>query len=446
MNTHDIRVAIVADDLTGANDTAVQFARFGWASSIHLEIDDAALTRRRGDSIEQPSARPRAIATTADNRALDAEQARVSTAQRVATALDDNANRLFLKIDSTMRGSVGAQIDGARTAWAEVHARAIVVVCPAYPSMGRMVDDGRLVVDGVPVSETVVGRDPVTPVTSSLMHELIPGAQHVGRLDVAALAAAENGAVLLVDATTEADLDELAAVLARHADSVIPVGSAGLAKAMARHWHPRRDANVDTAFDSGVDDVSSTTPAEAGTQNRVDGLHVVQVTSLNEVSRTQADHLESGAATPIAVCRLTLDDVDSAESILAALQRSRADAPDATVVILRAPDERSASAGSPAAQRIAEAMGEATASLARSEPIASLGLVGGDGARATLRALGISSVSVLRALTEGVPFGIAEDGELPQLRIWTKAGGFGAPDSLSDIVRDLTGSSAALSS
>ena len=59
-----------------------------------------------------------------------------------------------------------------------------------------------------------------------------------------------------------------------------------------------------------------------------------------------------------------------------------------------------------------------------------LGLIGGDGARETLRRLGASGIRIVDSLIDGVPHGVIEGGEADQKAVFTKAGGFGAEDAL----------------
>ena len=44
---------------------------------------------------------------------------------------------------------------------------------PAFPATGRTVEDGRLSVHGVPLAETEVGRDPLSPVATSGVAEVL---------------------------------------------------------------------------------------------------------------------------------------------------------------------------------------------------------------------------------------------------------------------------------
>src|ERR1044072_5261459 len=50
---------------------------------------------------------------------------------------------LFKKIDATMRGHVGPELLACMRAWDAP----LAILCPAYPAMGRWVQDGELFVD-----------------------------------------------------------------------------------------------------------------------------------------------------------------------------------------------------------------------------------------------------------------------------------------------------------
>jgi D-threonate/D-erythronate kinase len=88
------------------------------------------------------------LALRTEARALpdaDAAQRTFTAAKELITA---GAERLYVKIDSTVRGSVAAQIDGAIRAWSTAHDNAVAVVCPAFPDLGRTVVDGVVLVGG----------------------------------------------------------------------------------------------------------------------------------------------------------------------------------------------------------------------------------------------------------------------------------------------------------
>ena len=208
-----MRLGLVADDVTGASDASVQFAKRGWDTYVSWGVTPV-LSR---------GADPEVLAVTTDSRALSNDEAKTLTFDAVMGLIETGVDRVFLKIDSTMRGSVQGQIAGALAAWRGRYPEAKAIVCPAYPRMGRTVQENRLLVHGEPVETTAFGRDPVTPVKTSLMSVLIPA----------------SPSITLADAATDDGLNALAVSIAAAGPSVIAVGSGGLAEALADVWTSR---------------------------------------------------------------------------------------------------------------------------------------------------------------------------------------------------------------
>lgn len=179
-------LVIVADDLTGACDTAGVIA--GGADPVRVDVSWSG----------PPATGVQAI--DLDSRAGDADRAVALTAPVVAEAVGAGAD-VYLKIDSTLRGHVAATVAAAADAFRAAEPFGRVVACPAFPARGRTVVDGRVLVDGTP-------RD------SAVLREL-----------------AADPRVDVLDAATDADL---AAIVAERAGTpVLWVGSAGLAAHVA---------------------------------------------------------------------------------------------------------------------------------------------------------------------------------------------------------------------
>jgi len=216
-------LTIVADDLTGACDTGAVFAGRG---AVPVAVWPRVCT---GDGV-------RAVDT--ETRALGA----VDAAGRIGAVVGPGAH--FKKIDSTLRGRIGAEVEALMSAVGATSA----LLCPALPAQGRHVVDRILTVDGVPVAETAVAQDPEfpKPAASSNVVDLLrtqldrpigwlPLAQV--REDVDALVARLRrlaGTVLVADAETDVDLDRLAAAAVALSPSPLLAGSAGLAEALSR--------------------------------------------------------------------------------------------------------------------------------------------------------------------------------------------------------------------
>jgi uncharacterized protein YgbK (DUF1537 family) len=216
-------LTIVADDLTGACDTGALFAG-------RAPVPVTVWPRR---AVE---AAVRVVDT--ESRALPADEA----AGRVgAVAGRARAGFWFKKIDSTLRGRVGAEIDALLRATGT----ATAVVCPAFPGQGRVVLDRVLLVGGVPVADTPIADDPQFPAGASSVVEIlrpqldralawIPIDQmRAGPEALAARLKRLGGTAIVADAETDADLDALVESALAVTPMPLLVGAAGLARALA---------------------------------------------------------------------------------------------------------------------------------------------------------------------------------------------------------------------
>lgn len=442
-----VTVGIIADDLTGAGDSAVQFAEAGWQAS--LALTDSVAVNPGG-----------VIAIVTDARAQPFEAARLATESAVATLREAGIDRLFVKIDSTMRGSVDAQIRGALTAWADARAGAqgnaeqkpFAIVCPAYPGMGRTLEVGRVLVNGVAVELTSIGRDPVTPVHTALVSALIPGSMNLAVGDDDAAKVSERIAALVaagieivtVDATTDAELELIAETAVLLGSAAIPVGSAGLAMAMSKIWTDRTDAT--DATEVAIYDESSRICRGA---DRI----LVVVSSLHDVSREQHAHLVTvDLAEQVRTLAPTLTDLEDEASTAAWLAAEFVCSRDLPrVVVILSPAERGdlveteanpteanpTGANPTTAIRVAAGLADLMASVLEQVAISALVLMGGEGARAVLGRFGAEAIRVTGAIREGIPAGVIEGGLLDGLAVVTKAGGFGDRGTLADLIPEL---------
>lgn len=409
-------VGIAADDVTGATDSVVQFSRTGWSSRLLL-----------GELIPDSVAPGSALAMNSDARAMDEAAARTATGSAIADLITAGANRLYLKIDSTMRGSVGAQIAGAVDAWQKQHPSAFAVVCPAYPAMGRTVEGGLLRVHGGPVEDSPAGRDPVTPVPTSDLSQLLPSTTAISlsgspEQDAQSLRDAAGSGVVVVNAASDDDLRTLAAALVVAGPTAIPAGSAGLAAAMAAAWADAGSVQAAIA------------PAPAAQGQRI----IVVVSSLHEVARAQTDHLRAHLdPADLRVLQPGSSLLGDPGGLTEWTAAKLAHALPRVVVILSPEADGTAPLGMTGAA-IALRLATVVQQMLDSTKIGALVLVGGDGARAVLDASRAQALRITGAIQEGIPVGVVEGGTAAGKIVVTKAGGFGPEHALLDTVTELT--------
>lgn len=233
----------IADDLTGANNAATQFAVQGLKAITLLNATAATLARDADVDVV-------ALETESKSRNLPADEAAARVRDAVAPLLPLAPGTIvFKKVDSTLRGNIGVEMD----ALLELTGISQAVIAPGFPANARILVGGYLLVGLMPVARTYAGPDVLAPVRSSHVPEIL-GSQTRRRLSCvglcefergpaavkhAVVAAAAGGSKLLVlDAAEQADL-ELAVSACR---AVLPnplwTGSAGLARALAKVLFP----------------------------------------------------------------------------------------------------------------------------------------------------------------------------------------------------------------
>jgi len=221
-------IAIIADDLTGAADTAAAFARPG--RPVPISLNERPV----------PSEGAAAFAVTTESRAASAEAACDLTAAAVRGALAAGAGLIYKKVDSNLRGNIGAEL----AALHEV-ARCPILLAPAFPGRGRTTENGVVLINGVPASETEMARDPEAPLSHSRIAEIIHSQRpdlpvgHLSHGDLPITAdhlsrRLDEAPILIADATTDADLDLIAEAALAMDPPPILAGSAGLASAISR--------------------------------------------------------------------------------------------------------------------------------------------------------------------------------------------------------------------
>ena len=219
-NQSTLFAGIVADDVTGADASGALLAELGLRTftAVDAEAGRTLLAYGDADVLSIPTASRNLSATLAARRVREA----------TAVLLDARPLLLNKRIDSTLRGNVGAEIDAMLDVVQErVDERTRCVVVPAYPRIGRIACGGYLLIDGQPLSETEAANDPHFPMRRSDVVGLIAdqSRRHVaflalerllaGRASLAAslTEAAADAEIIVLDATTQGHLDLIALAL-----------------------------------------------------------------------------------------------------------------------------------------------------------------------------------------------------------------------------------------
>jgi uncharacterized protein YgbK (DUF1537 family) len=255
-------MGVVADDLTGAADVASVVAAAG--RSVLLR------SAPMSDPGPPPASTQPADVLVTGLRIRTAPPGDAARAARMAAQgmLDAGARMVYSKycstFDSTDTGNIGPIAD----VLSDLVEERCVVVCPAYPSLGRTVVEGRLMVHGIPLNQTAMAHHPLTPMTDADLRMLL-SRQTDRRVVTIPLAVLRSGAGTFREALDRATVDgaryavvdaeqdgDLALIASGLDDARLVTGSAGLAGALAA----RRGEGPGSGEAEHVDEGRGTTP------------------------------------------------------------------------------------------------------------------------------------------------------------------------------------------
>jgi len=202
---HQPNIAVLADDLTSTADGAAPFVARGLIASIGR----GQLPRQRAAAV---------IAVDSRSRSATRSQAFEGIA-RFTARLASRAV-LYKTVDSTLRGHIAEELEACFAA----SGRKSLVFAPAFPQAGRTTVGGIQLVDGIPVSESPYGHDPVHPARYSALGDLVPNC-------------IKN--VTVLDAVTQDELDAQIASI-EDPESILWVGSPGMAAALSLRFVPAK--------------------------------------------------------------------------------------------------------------------------------------------------------------------------------------------------------------
>ncbi len=225
------KIAMIADDLSGACDSGVEFLAAGPVSVI---VDSGA-------HIEKLDL-PGLVVWNTESRDIDLDQAYDRVRRAARRASETNARVILKQTDSAVRGHFGLEIGAAM----DELGFDLCCVAPAIPEAGRVTLKGIQYIGGKPIAETFYRQDPRHPVGDScvLAASESGSGRKAGLIDVGKvrnnrLAAlfdcmkASGAQIAVADGETEKDLMTVASAVISRPGRQMLVGGQGIARALA---------------------------------------------------------------------------------------------------------------------------------------------------------------------------------------------------------------------
>lgn len=400
------RVLMIADDLTGALDASVAFARAGISTCVGR--DDYFLH-------SSDAARCAVQVTVVPSRHMSPEEAYRSVYRVVKDAREFTC--IFKKTDSALRGNIGAELAAVRDAAGEN----TLYFVPALPKMNRITRNGVQYIDGtIPVARSVFAKDPFNPVRHSAIHEIIAETSQVPVVYATECLGTYPEGITVFDAETEEDVHTIAARLLQQEKVKLIAGCAGLANALPKVLDLEKQVASDfrvnqklIVFCGSINPISLAQCAEAEKKG-APRFHLMEHNRFSD-EQLLADEIAEASKTH----QITLFDTGSTE----------------------VDPQMAVESGRAIAQKVSKIIGRVQEKAAD----ATMFIIGGDTLIAFIDCLGIETIIPVEELFPGIVLAKYQYHKKWHYLI-SKSGGFGESDLLEQISHKLSFSGATITS
>ena len=250
-------VGIIADDLTGANDTALQFHKRGAKTKILLDSESVPKVK---DGVE-------VWALSSESRNVDTEEA-VSRVEKAVTTFAENFSfdYYYKKIDSTLRGHIAPET----LTMLNILEYDASIIIPAFPQEERVTIGGYHIAKGMPIGRTEMAIDPHSPITESHVPTLLKmqlgeiSSEIVGTIDLRTVMAGagpilvkigelikEGKRLIVADAVSITDIEQIVLAITKSEYKLLPTGTAATAQVFSKYWLAGKDSSEDLNVKTG---------------------------------------------------------------------------------------------------------------------------------------------------------------------------------------------------
>ncbi len=234
------KLLIVADDFTGGLDAGVKFAEQGISVKV---VVNPGRTEDWARTCEQ------VIVAVTESRRLPSGEAHELVHRIVSAGRAAGIEHVYKKTDSALRGNIGAELGAALAAFGVD----MLPFLPAYPMMRRITDGGIHYIDGIPVHRSVFAEDPFNPVSESDVCNLVAAQTDMPVCHTDPTHLKRTRGICVVDARSDADLENAGIRLAAMNALSVSAGCAGFAAFLPSLLKLRQDApDVPTTMGEGL--------------------------------------------------------------------------------------------------------------------------------------------------------------------------------------------------
>ncbi|MGQ9510234.1 MAG: four-carbon acid sugar kinase family protein [Thermodesulfobacteriota bacterium] len=425
------RCLIIADDLTGGADAGAQFAK--------KNLQTLLISPQKNERVYfQKYVSQDILVINTNSRGLSPEEAYQSISNLLTEYEESLFPILYKKIDSTLRGNIGYEID----AILEKTNNRLCFVAPSYPEQNRILIGGIMIVGEKPLALTEVARKTSSPIQESHVYKILQDQSRnkVGWIDLTHVASSCEGLrkaievekskgtwIIIFDAVSRQDLKNIAEVGFSLERKPLFVGSAGLAEEVAHILNPAGQGNSSKRM------------------NQFRNILIISGTASSithqQLKRVEENGIASYELTPY----LIHTDWSKTQEERESLSEKIANSLSHGVCILKTPLEILSpleSIDGPIHLKITKILASlALRAIERSQihpNDLALILTGGETAQYMINGLNPHEIQIEGELLEGIVIGKLIGGDWNGVSVITKAGAFGKEDALEKIIKMLT--------
>jgi len=425
-------IYVIADDLTGANDTGVQFTKNGYKTRVL--ILDSELKRIEFENNHD------VLVIDTETREVEENVARSKLTKILKKIQVSEKDIIYKKIDSTLRGNVGAEIEEI----IKIYNKQFCILSPSFPYQQRVTVGGNLIVQKKPLGISKYtnnnnnnGNIPESYIPSILEKQT---KLSIGRIDLSEIKKRKNNItrllgklinegkiIIVVDSSNEKHLKDIACSGMSFGNKVLFSGSAGLGNCLAESYRKKKELKICL-------------------RNNQRPILIVGG-SRNPIMIDQIRHLKENL--DFAELRIDIRQIYThkykvlnqyTKESLEIIKKNHD-----LIIYTDAPNNEQKSIDDELMQKyklsykelennIKEFLGILTSNIIKGSNIRNLMLTGGDIAISACRELGISNLELLGELLPGIPLASAIYNN-DHLNIITKAGGFGEKSTLYNLIK-----------
>lgn len=425
-----MKTVVIADDLTGANDTGVQFATKGYSTSVLLNYD---MTSQIDVEV---------VVYDTDSRSLAHDEAYKRVYNMCLRIKQDyHCDLIYKKVDSTLRGNIGAEMDAVYHAFRPD----FIVFAPSFPQFGRTIEKGVIHVNDTPLNESNISNDPKNPMKLSYIPDIVKaqsikfmklielvelrGDPDILRKKIASYREA-NIPYLLFDAQTIDDIARIVSIMNSTDHRIVWSGSAALAKELA---------SINTTREKSEEKLIL-----------VEGPACIVIGSINSQSHLQLDRVlqdPNVIGFKINPTELLINHPQEKNRILEQVSHIFTIASKDIVLYLSSETsdvEKAKRVGeslglsaNEISNLISQRLGEISTEMIKIYDLRKLVLAGGDTAKQVCISLGAQEIELIGEVETGVPIGrVANEKDM---FIISKAGGLGTLNVLKNALKVFRG-------